>query len=79
MPPKKKGEKGAAKVKKGARPPWMTEEMFALSVNMPKLQEFWSGDVKEFKGKAGEKPPPNITRTQVGGDCWEHAHAGSGG
>jgi hypothetical protein len=28
-------------------------------------QEFWSGDVKEPKGKAAEKPIPNISRTQV--------------
>lgn len=57
---------GEAPKKKLKPPPGMTEELFALSQNLPKLQEFWSGDIKESKGKAGEKPPPNITRTQVG-------------
>lgn len=64
MPPKKKD--GEVKKKKGARPPWMTEEMYDLSQNLPKLQEFWSGDIKESKGKATDKPIPNISRTEAG-------------
>lgn len=33
--------------------------------HFPPVQEFWSGDIKEAKGKAADKPIPNISRTQV--------------
>ncbi len=64
MPPKK-GEKGDKPKSKVKRPAWMSEELFELTQNLPKLQEFWSGDIKESKAKADAKPPPNITRTEV--------------
>lgn len=68
MAPKKKGT-GAGKKKKSAKPSWMTEEMYALSQTLPKLQEFWCGDVKESKGKGKDGKPlpeyPNISREQV--------------
>ena len=66
MAPKKKGE-GKAKKKKSARPPWMTEEMYDLSLNLPKLTEFWSGEIKETKGKDASKPVATVTRTEVRG------------
>eukprot|EP00195_Chlamydomonas_chlamydogama_P007615 CAMPEP_0202908722 /NCGR_PEP_ID=MMETSP1392-20130828/47033_1 /ASSEMBLY_ACC=CAM_ASM_000868 /TAXON_ID=225041 /ORGANISM="Chlamydomonas chlamydogama, Strain SAG 11-48b" /LENGTH=386 /DNA_ID=CAMNT_0049598193 /DNA_START=63 /DNA_END=1220 /DNA_ORIENTATION=- len=73
MAPKK--EKGTKK-KKSARPPWMTEEMYELSLNLPKLQEFWSGELKESKGSKGKdgkplKEVPNITKEQAGLFMWQ--------
>lgn len=71
MAPKKK--KGGAK--KSKCPPGMTPEMFALSNNLPKLSEFWSGDVKESKGGKGKdgKPlleVPSISKEQAGLFIW---------
>ncbi len=66
MAPKKKAEKK----KKSAKPAWMDENLYQLTLNLPKLQEFWCGEVKESKGgkdKEGKSlpEPPNITREQV--------------
>ncbi|KAL6747013.1 hypothetical protein V8C86DRAFT_2923512 [Haematococcus lacustris] len=63
MPPKKEGVK---KKKKATRPPHIPEALWELSQNLPKLQEFWSGEIKESKGKSADKPVPNISRTQAG-------------
>lgn len=64
MPPKKGDKKGGGKKKKGAKPEWMSDELYALSQNLPKLTEFYSGEVKESKGKDAA-PNITITRTQV--------------
>jgi hypothetical protein len=67
MPPKK--AKGGKKKKNSGKPEWMSEELYQLTQNLPKLQEFWCGEVKETKGKGKDgKPlpdPPNITKEQV--------------
>lgn len=66
MAPKKKA--GGGKKTRG-KPSWMTDEMYALSTNLQKLQEFWCGDVKESKGKGKDGKPlpdfPNISKEQV--------------
>ncbi|KAF5828620.1 hypothetical protein DUNSADRAFT_17309 [Dunaliella salina] len=59
MPPKKKGGKNS-------KPEWMSPELYDLSLNLPKLQEFWSGELKESKGKDKDKPQITISRTQAG-------------
>jgi hypothetical protein len=70
MAPKKKGGKGGGKKKKGGCPDWMAPELYALTQDLPKLQEFWCGEIKESKGKGKDgqplPQPPNITREQVG-------------
>ncbi|GFR47829.1 hypothetical protein Agub_g9607 [Astrephomene gubernaculifera] len=72
MPPKKDGKKkGGGKKKKGAKPAWMSDGLWELSQNLPKLSEFYSGDIKETKLKEGQAPPPNITRTQAGMFIWQ--------
>ena len=70
MAPKKKGGKGGGKKKKGGCPDWMAPELYALTQDLAKLQEFWCGEIKESKGKGKDgqplPQPPNITREQVG-------------
>uniref|UniRef100_A0A7R9YSV6 Uncharacterized protein n=1 Tax=Chlamydomonas euryale TaxID=1486919 RepID=A0A7R9YSV6_9CHLO len=67
MAPKKKGGGGK---KKSAKPAWMSDEMYALSQHLPKLQEYWCGDIKESKGKGKDGKPlpdfPNISKEQAG-------------
>ncbi|GAX74113.1 hypothetical protein CEUSTIGMA_g1562.t1 [Chlamydomonas eustigma] len=68
MPPKK--AKGGKKKKNSGKPEWMSEELYQLTQNLPKLQEFWCGEVKETKGKGKDgqplPDPPNITKEQAG-------------
>jgi hypothetical protein len=69
MPPKTKTA-GGEKKKLGPRPAHMSEELWALSQNLPLLQGIYSGDVKDGgkSGGAGGKAgvaPPTITRTEV--------------
>ena len=67
MAPKKKGAK--KKGKSGGKPEWMSQELYDLSQNLAKLQEFWCGEVKESKGKGKDgqplPDPPNISKEQV--------------
>ena len=70
MAPKKKGgaKKGGKKGKVG-KPDWMSAELYDLTLNLAKLQEFWCGEVKETKGKGKDgqplPDPPNISKDQV--------------
>jgi hypothetical protein len=49
----------------------LSTQMYALSLNLAKLQEFWCGEVKESKGKGKDGKPlpeyPNISKEQVHG------------
>ncbi|KXZ55790.1 hypothetical protein GPECTOR_2g1340 [Gonium pectorale] len=65
---KGKGKKGKKKTNK---PAWMSDGLWELSQNLPKLSEFYSGDIKDTKLKEGQAPPPNITRTQAGMFIWQ--------
>lgn len=38
---------------------------YELSLNLPKLNEFWTGELKDNKLKEGQEPPPNISKEQV--------------
>jgi len=72
MAPKKKG--GGKKGKSAGKPEWMSQELYDLTQNLAKLQEFWCGEVKESKGKGKDgqplPDPPNIKKEQVRFLAW---------
>ena len=69
MAPKKKGGAKGGKKGKVGKPDWMSAELYDLTLNLAKLQEFWCGEVKETKGKGKDgqplPDPPNISKDQV--------------
>lgn len=70
MAPKAKGKGKGKKAKTSDKPTWMTEEMYALSQNLPKLVEIFSGEIKESNDK-NKMPIPHITKTQAGLFLWQ--------
>ncbi|MEW5305786.1 MAG: hypothetical protein WDW36_008304 [Sanguina aurantia] len=74
----KKTEKGGKK-SKANKPSWMSDELFELSTSMPRLVEFYTGDLGAGKGGKAAEPKPGavasialkLTRTQAALMIWQ--------